>query len=191
MKVLRRRTELFIKHKLLIEAKNYVILSIWSQQGVVVTSFLRLFGTSAVVNSALATKQTYSSFVRRKESPLCFVAGQPLGYHASWPLFALSHHVLVWWAAEQVHPGVYFDRYAVLGDDVVIADEEVAKVYEQGLKELGLSIYYHKSLISHSGSAEFAKRFRIRGLTKDVSPVSIRALWNSHHPYGLMAINHK
>lgn len=75
-----------------------------------------------------------------------------------------------------MHPGVYFDRYAVLGDDVVIADEEVAKVYEQGLKELGLSIYYHKSLISHSGSAEFAKRFRIRGLTKDVSPVSIRAL---------------
>ena len=26
--------------------------------------------------------------------------GQPLGYYTSWPLFALSHHVVVWVAAE-------------------------------------------------------------------------------------------
>lgn len=44
--------------------------------------------------------------------------------------FSLSHHILVWWCVEQVHPGVLFDRYVVLGDDVVIADEAVAKVYE-------------------------------------------------------------
>ena len=56
-----------------------------------------------------------------------FVAGQPLGYYGSWPLFAFSHHLLVWWAAEQVRPGVRFDRYAVLGDDVLITDPLVAK----------------------------------------------------------------
>lgn len=78
----------------------------------------------------------------------------------------------MWWAAEQVHPGVYFDRYAVLGDDVVIADEEVAKVYEQGFKELGLSISYEKSLISALPS--LLKDFG--SAKKDVSPVSIRAL---------------
>lgn len=61
------------------------------------------------------------------------MAGQPLGYHASWPLFALSHHVLIWWCAEQVYPGQTFQRYEVLGDDVLITDREVASVYEKAL----------------------------------------------------------
>lgn len=30
--------------------------------------------------------------------------GQPLGYYASWALFALSHHWILWLAAEQVYP---------------------------------------------------------------------------------------
>lgn len=101
------------------------------------------------------------------------MAGQPLGYH--WPTFALSHHILVWWCAEQVHPGVRFTSYAVLGDDVVIADQEVAKVYESALGGLGVTISYQKSWISHSGSAEFSKCFRVRELRKDLSPISIRS----------------
>lgn len=32
------------------------------------------------------------------------------------------------------------------------------------------------------------KRFRVRNLSKDISPISIRALMNSHHPYGTMAV---
>ncbi|CAE5979756.1 unnamed protein product [Arabidopsis arenosa] len=68
--------------------------------------------------------------------------GQPLGYHGSWPTFALSHHILVWCVAKQVHPGVRFTSYAVLGDDVVIADQEVAKVYESALGGLGGSLLF-------------------------------------------------
>lgn len=49
----------------------------------------------------------------------------------------------------------------------------MAEVYASALMQLGLSISYHKSLISTEGAAEFAKRFRIRGLSKDVSPISI------------------
>ena len=86
-------------------------------------------------------------FVKRFTT-VSFVAGQPLGYHASWPLFALSHHILVGWCAEQVYPGRLFSNYGLLGDDVVIADEAVAKVYESALGDLGLSISYHKSLIN-------------------------------------------
>lgn len=107
------------------------------------------------------------------------MAGQPLGYYSSWPLFALSHHLLV------CRTGVIFTQYAVLGDDVVIADERVAGLYETGLKRLGVMISYQKSLISRTGSAEFAKRFRVRQLTKDFSPVSIRNLFHSHHPFRL------
>lgn len=68
------------------------------------------------------------------------MAGQPLGYYGSWPLFAFSHHLLVWWAAEQVRPGIKFDRYAVLGDDVLIADPDVARVYQSALKKLLLLV---------------------------------------------------
>lgn len=139
---------------------------------------------SAVVNSALGRNLFEVPFVSLRFM-VSFVCGQPLGYYASWPLFALTHHILVWYAAEQVHPGVHFTRYAVIGDDVVIADEQVAKVYEAALGELGVSISYTKSLISHSGSAAFAKRFRVRDLSVDFSPIS---LLNCHHPYGLMAI---
>ncbi|KAF4346743.1 hypothetical protein F8388_002529, partial [Cannabis sativa] len=49
-------------------------------------------------------------------------------YYASWPMFSLSHHMVVWLAAERVYPGSgKFKAYAILGDDVVIADSRVAK----------------------------------------------------------------
>lgn len=64
-------------------------------------------------------------------------------------------------------------------------------VYEQALMRLGVKISYQKSLISDTGSAEFAKRFRVRGLEKDLSPISIRSLLNFYHPYGLVAIGQK
>lgn len=82
-------------------------------------------------------------------------------------------------------------RYAILSDDVVIADQEVAKVYESALATMGVTISYKKSLMSLSGSAEFAKRSRICGLSKDVSPISIRNQMNSHHFFGLMAVQMK
>ena len=69
---------------------------------------------------------------------VCFNAGQPLGYLSSWPLFALCHHVIVWYSAEQVYPGRTFRNYALLGDDIVIGDDKVAKVYRDIMDQLGL-----------------------------------------------------
>lgn len=152
--------------------------------------FDRLFA-SAVVNSTLACNIFEVPFVKRKHSSVSFVCGQLLGYHAFWPLFALSHCILIWWCAEQVYPGETFSKYGVLGDDVVIADQKVVRVYETALQELGVRISYQKSLISSSGCVEFAKRFRIRGVRKDVSPISIRNLVSSHHPFGLVAVQDK
>jgi len=49
--------------------------------------------------------------------------------------------------------------YALLGDDIVIADEAVAKSYHFVMTEhLGLDINLSKSLVSRSGIMEFAKR---------------------------------
>lgn len=70
---------------------------------------------SSVVNTTLACNVFHVPFVKRKESVVSFVTGQPLGrLGSSWPLFALSHHLLVWDCAEQVYPGPLFSDYAVL-----------------------------------------------------------------------------
>lgn len=153
---------------------------------IVALLFDRSFASS-VVNSTLATNSFIIPFVRG----ISFVAGQPLGDYGSWPLFAFSHHLLVWWSAERVYPGLRFDRYAVLGDDVLITDPEVAQVYQGALKRLGVTISYHKSLVSSSGAAEFAKRFLIRDMRVDLSPISMKALLGFHHPFGLIALKEK
>lgn len=45
-----------------------------------------------------------------------------------------------------------------MGDDIVIADEAVAKVYLQIMTDLGVDINLFKSLYSKVGVFEFAKR---------------------------------
>lgn len=117
--------------------------------------------------------------------PAFFRTGQPLGYYASWPLFTLSHYYLVWWCAEQVYPSKRFTRYAILGDDICIADSKVAKVYRDALETLKVQVSLP---VSEIGCAEFAKKFRVRGLTVDLSPVSFQNLLNSHHIAGAMAV---
>lgn len=65
-------------------------------------------------------------------------------------------------AANRVYPGLRaLKAYAILGDDVVIGDRRVAAEYSSILSDLGVTISTKKSLISDSGSFEFAKRFFI------------------------------
>ena len=124
-----------------------------------------VYTASSVVNSSLGLSHVLTGppLVKRYHR-LPFSVGQPLGYYASWPLFSLSHHMVVWLAAERVYPvSGKFKAYATLGDDVVIADSRVAKEYqEEILSKLEVKISTSKSLISNSGAFEFAKRFRIR-----------------------------
>lgn len=154
------------------------------------TLFDRSFA-SAVVNSCLATNIFQVPFVKRKLSSVCFVAGQPLGYYSSWALFSLTHHLLVWLSAERVYPGKKFTSYAVLGDDILIADDRVAPIYASYVERLGVEISYLKSISSTTGCIEFAKKFLVNGMTSDLSPVSCRALCNYFHPYGAYAIHMK
>lgn len=146
---------------------------------------------SSVVNSALATNCFSVPFVKRAGSVVSFVKGQPLGYYASWALFSLTHHMMVWLAAEKVYPGKRFLDYAVLGDDVIIANDRVAPIYSSLIDKLGVKISLQKSLISNSGAAEFAKRFLVNGMGTDLSPVSVKSLTNYFHPLGAYAIAQK
>lgn len=94
-----------------------------------------------------------------KAKVYCFTRGKPLGYYSSWPVFTLTHHMLVWWAAWRVYPGKRFFDYVILGDDIVIADRLVAESYQKRMAEVEVTISHEKSLISSTGAMEFAKRF--------------------------------
>jgi hypothetical protein len=72
-------------------------------------------------------------------------------------MLALSHHVIVQIAAMRVGKPS-FTSYALLGDDIVIADKAVAASYHMIMTQiLGVEINLSKSLVS-SNSFEFAKR---------------------------------
>jgi hypothetical protein len=97
-----------------------------------------------------------------------YAVGQPMGALSSWGMLALTHHVIVKIAASRVGlPD--FEEYALLGDDLVIANEAVANEYLILTKELGLEINLSKSLISQRGVSEFAKRIFRNGI--DLSPL--------------------
>lgn len=128
----------------------------------------------------------------KKRSKTAFAVGQPLGFYSSWPLFTLSHHVIVWLAAERVYPrGKVFKAYALLGDDIVIADSRVAEEYRKILQSLEVKISIPKSLISNSGAFEFAKRFFVREGSVDISPISARMLLMCRSSIGLSLIRNK
>lgn len=99
-----------------------------------------------------------------KPRNLYYGTGQPMGAYSSWAMLALTHHAIVQWAALRAavinRSGDWFADYAVLGDDVVIGNHDVAKTYLEIMDSLGVRVSLHKSLSSETGTAlEFAKRF--------------------------------
>jgi len=89
---------------------------------------------------------------------LKYAVGQPMGAYSSWAMLALTHHLVVQVAAYRAGHAGTFPYYAVLGDDIVIADEQVAKNYQMLMSYLGVPINLSKSLVSER-SLEFAKRW--------------------------------
>jgi hypothetical protein len=88
-------------------------------------------------------------------------------------MLALTHHIMVRMAALRVGCRD-FSFYLVLGDDLVIADERVAKAYLAIAKEWDVEINLSKSVLSDNGSLEFAKRFVYK--YEDVSGLSFREM---------------
>jgi hypothetical protein len=104
-----------------------------------------------------------------------YATGQPMGALSSWAMLAFLHHAIVQWSAFRA--GVlttdkpWYEGYAVLGDDVVIARDCVAREYAGIMNALDVGIGDHKSLISRSGKAmEFAKRTFLNGVNVSMVP---------------------
>lgn len=109
--------------------------------------------------------------------------GQPMGAYSSWAMLALTHHFIVQasaWRAGVVPVGTWFADYAVLGDDLVLANKAVADEYLEILRDLGMEVNLSKSLLSSDGTClEFAKRTIFVYPDKswiDISPVPIKEM---------------
>jgi len=92
-----------------------------------------------------------------------YAVGQPMGALSSWAMLALTHHALVQFAAYRAGEARWFGLYAILGDDIVIADDRVAREYVKLCDQIGLGIGIAKSLEARGNTLEFAKKFFFRG----------------------------
>jgi len=104
-----------------------------------------------------------------------YAVGQPMGAYSSWAMLSYTHHVIVQVAAVRV--GLEsFNRYALLGDDIVIYHDAVATEYAAIMKALGVGINASKSLISKD-FCEFAKRWVGPGI--ELSPIGAGVILQS------------
>lgn len=111
-----------------------------------------------------------------------YTRGQPMGTLSSWAGLAVVHHYLVFLAASRVAYNNFTD-YLVLGDDIVIANPEVAQSYKLVCEEYGITIGLPKSFVSNKGFFQFASQDML-GDT-NFSPISLRevlaAAGHSYH----------
>jgi hypothetical protein len=103
---------------------------------------------------------------------LRYAVGQPMGGYSSWAMLALTHHAMVQFCSFRCGNRKWFTLYAVLGDDIVIADSRVAKKYRALCRLLGVEIGLNKSLVSKGRTLEFAKKLFFQG--EDISGLPLK-----------------
>jgi len=101
-----------------------------------------------------------------------YKVGQPMGARSSFTMLGLTHHMIVQFASSLITNNIKWDnRYEIVGDDIIIFDEDLAKSYLNVMTLLGVPINQSKSVISRDRPvAEFVKRICHNG--KDVSAFS-------------------
>lgn len=113
---------------------------------------------------------TQRDFRFRRLTGIRYSVGQPMGAYSSWPIFALTHHLLVRVAARRA--GINHPEYFLLGDDICMRSEALSVEYLRILTELGVEISRSKSVTGKV--AEFAKRIYYRG--GEISPIPVKLL---------------
>lgn len=123
-------------------------------------------------------KDNPDSELEFKDQFLTYTVGQPMGALSSWAMLATTHHFIVQIAYQLSRPLEYsqkgqkywYDNYELLGDDIVIFDEDVSTTYLNLMTSFGVAINKSKSVVSNNSSFEFAKVFSSKG--QHLSPVS-------------------
>lgn len=84
---------------------------------------------------------------------------------------ALAHHLIVQYSAQIAGSNLPFEDYRLLGDDIVIRNNAVAKAYAATMTSLGVGISPAKTLVSKD-TFEFAKRFFFQGVEVTGFPIN-------------------
>lgn len=100
-----------------------------------------------------------------------YTVGQPMGAYSSWPIFALTHGLLVGFLASRI--GAPMTCFKVLGDDIVIRHDKLNIQYQEMLGILDVPISKSKTMSSKL-VFEFAKRWYYKGT--EISPFPLAAL---------------
>nr|WNK16433.1 MAG: RNA-dependent RNA polymerase [Fusarium oxysporum f. sp. cubense mitovirus 2] len=101
-----------------------------------------------------------------------YEVGQPMGTYSSWICFTLAHHLVVAYAAKLAGYD-NFKQYIILGDDIVIKNDNVAYYYIKIINKLGVDISLTKTHVSYD-TYEFAKRW-IKN-KKEITGIPVRGL---------------
>lgn len=125
---------------------------------------------------------TNRKFAFRGLTDLRYSVGQPMGAYSSWPVFALSHHLIVMISAKQA--GVRNPEYKILGDDIVLRSETLAQCYLRNMERLGVQISLTKTVTGKV--AEFAKRLFVEG--REISPVPVKLVQSTLRDYRLIGV---
>jgi len=101
-----------------------------------------------------------------------YAAGQPMGSYSSWISFTLAHHLVVFYAAKLA--GIKnFNQYIILGDDIVIKHDIVARNYIRIIERLGVKLSLSKTHVSKD-TYEFAKRWFKGGI--EITGIPMRGI---------------
>lgn len=122
------------------------------------------------------------------DNKISYAVGQGIGLYSSWASLALTHHIIIRHSAFLAgKPG--FEDYLVLGDDVVIADKEVASNYVKVITGLGVKISLSKSILPGKFSGvEFASKLIVGNL--NLSPLPLGLILRSDVPRKLSLLSH-
>lgn len=118
---------------------------------------------------------------------IAYAVGQPMGAYSSWAVFTLSHHLIVQFAGLRCNiPN--FKEYILLGDDIVIYNDQVASEYVSIINKIGAEISLQKTHTSTS-CYEFAKRWFKDGI--EVSGIPLRGFIENFDKYHIIYMNVK
>jgi len=116
-------------------------------------------------------------------SKISYSVGNPMGAYSSWNSFALAHHYIMYWCCMELGISWKNSKYVLLGDDILIGDHSLARLYLDVMSRLGVEI---SSIKSHESSKlfEFAKRLVLDRV--EITPFPISALVESSSRFYLM-----
>lgn len=100
-------------------------------------------------------------------------------------MMAITHHFIVHFAAHRIKLKDFSDKYALLGDDLLICDDALYESYTQVIKIAKMELNETKTFKSKR-LFEFAKRFYYNGV--EISPFPLGSLLSAQGQPSAMAI---